>query len=141
MDMKMKLERVQLDPDVTIGELWINGVFAAWVCEDAVREVAGEPVASWKVPGKTAIPRGTYQVDITFSSRFQRDLPVLVDVPGFSGIRMHPGNDADDTEGCLLPGDTRLAKSVGQSRVAFDRIFADMRVAKIKGESITMEIV
>lgn len=138
--MKMKLERLQLDRDVTIGALSIDGAFECWTCEDAVREVAGQPVAAWKIAGETAIPRGTYRVDITLSARFGRDLPVLVDVPGFTGIRIHPGNTAANTEGCLLPGDIRLPKSVGQSRLAFDRLFAQIRVAKIKGESITIEV-
>jgi hypothetical protein len=117
--MKMKLDRLQLDPDVTIGALSIDGDFACWICEDTVREVAGQPVASWKIAGKTAIPRGTYRVDITFSNRFQRDLPLLVDVAGFVGIRMHPGNKATDTDGCLLPGEDRLPNGVARSRIAF----------------------
>lgn len=138
--MKLKLERLQRDPDVTIGSLSVNGTFECWICEDAVREVPGQPVESWKVAGQTAIPAGTYVVDITFSTRFKRDLPVLLDVPGFSGIRIHPGNTAADTEGCLLPGDTRESKRVGLSRVAFDRLFAKLRVAKVKGEPITIEV-
>jgi hypothetical protein len=138
--MKMRLERLQRDPDVTIGALSVDGTFECWVCEDTVREVPGQPVSVWKLAGKTAIPAGTYAVDITLSARFKRDLPLLLDVPGFTGIRIHPGNTAEDTDGCLLPGDMRLAKSVGQSRVAFDRLFAQIRVAKVKGERITIEV-
>lgn len=138
--MKMKLERVQRDPDVTVGSLSVDGRFECWICEDTVREVNGQPVASWKVAGATAIPAGTYQVDITFSTRFKRDLPLLLNVPGFSGIRIHPGNTAADTEGCLLPGDVRQPNGVGQSRVAFDRLFAQIRVAKIKGFPISIEV-
>lgn len=138
--MRLILERLQLDHDVTIGSLSIDGDFEAWVCEDAVREVAGQPVTSWKVAGKTAIPRGTYKVDITPSARFKVDLPLLLDVPGFSGIRIHPGNTALETDGCLLPGGMRMAKSVGQSRKAFDELFVKLKEAKRKGEPITIEV-
>jgi hypothetical protein len=138
--MMMRLERLQRDPDVTIGALSVDGNFECWVCEDTMREQPGQPVSAWKVPGKTAIPAGAYAVDITMSARFGRDLPLLVNVPGFTGIRIHPGNTAADTDGCLLPGEDRLAKSVGRSRIAFDRLFAQIRVAKLKGERITIEV-
>lgn len=139
--MKLLLERLQFDPDVTIGSLSIDGDFEAWICEDAVREVPGRPVSEWKVPGKTAIPFGIYSIDITLSARFKCDLPLLLAVPGFSGVRIHPGNTAADTEGCLLPGAMRLAKSVGQSRAAFAALFSKLRVAHSKREPITIEVV
>lgn len=139
--MKLLLERLQKDSDVTIGALSIDGDFECWVCEDPVREVPGQPVSSWKIHSETAIPAGTYKIDITMSVRFKRDLPLLIDVPGFSGIRIHPGNTPVDTDGCLLPGADRLGKSVGKSRIAFDALFAKLRVAKIKGEAITIEVV
>lgn len=139
--MQMILERLQLDPDVTIGALSIDGDFECWIVEDRVREVAGQPVSTWKVPGQTAIPRGTYKVTITPSNRFKRDLPLLLNVPGFDGIRIHPGNTAADTEGCLLPGQDRLAKSVGRSRAAFDALFIKLKDAHGKGQPITIEVV
>ncbi len=138
--MKMLLDRLQRDVDVTIGSLSIDGDFECWICEDPVREVAGQPVAAWKVPGKTAVPFGTYDVTISPSQRFKRDLPLVLRVPGFDGIRIHPGNTAADTEGCLLPGADRMGKSVGRSRLAFDALFAKIRVARIKGEPITITI-
>jgi hypothetical protein len=87
-----------------------------YIAEDPVRETADRPeaeadlaawVAEWKVKGKTAIPYGTYRVAWTLSNRFGRSTLQLLGVPGFGGIRIHPGNDADDTEGCLLPGLSR----------------------------------
>lgn len=138
--MKLFLGRVQQDADVTIGSLSVDGEWECWTCEDAVREVPGQGVWQWKVPGKTAIPRGTYDVTITTSARFGRDLPLLIGVPGFDGIRIHPGNTAADTEGCLLPGADRLGKSVGRSRVAFDALFTKIREALAKGERVTIEI-
>lgn len=112
------LTRVQLDPNVTIGELTIAGRHICWVCEDAVREVPGEPVHMWKVKGATAIPYGRYLIKRTFSNRFQRTMPQLMDVPGFEGIRIHAGNTSVDTEGCLLPGLERHAEGVGSSALA-----------------------
>jgi hypothetical protein len=112
------LTRVQRDPDVTIGELKIGVKHVCWVLEDPVREVEGKEVEKWKVKGDTAIPYGRYRIEMTFSPRFQMSTPELRDVPGFSGIRIHTGNDARDTEGCLLPGLERRFKSVGSSRLA-----------------------
>lgn len=138
--MKMRVERMQLDDDVTIGMLLIDGVFECWTLEDTVREQPGVPVGNWKVKGRTAIPRGTYEVWITHSPRFQRELPLLANVPGFEGIRIHPGNTAADTEGCILVGDQRLPKSIGQSRAAFSRLIAKIRLAVARGQRVTMEV-
>lgn len=138
--MKIQLERVQLDPDVTIGALACDGEFVCWVCEDTVREVPGQPVATWKVPGKTAIPAGSYRVEVTMSARFKRMLPILIAVPGFEGVRIHPGNTAADTEGCLLPGRLRLGKSVGQSVLAFNDLFARINEALRRHELVTIDI-
>jgi hypothetical protein len=133
--VKLLLERLQLDPDVTIGSLSVDDAFECWVCEDTVR------APGVKIAGQTAIPAGTYAVDITFSPRFQQPLPLVLNVPGFEGIRIHPGNTAADTEGCLLPGQMRLPKSVGQSRAAFKALFLKLSSAKARGETITLEIV
>ena len=56
------------------------------------------------MPGQTAIPKGKYKLGITFSNRFQKDLPLLHDVPYFTGVRIHTGNDHSNTEGCILVG-------------------------------------
>ena len=138
--MNLKLLRTQLDVDVTIGELYVDGKFQCWVCEDAVREIPGLPVSEWKVPRMTAIPFGMYDVDVTMSNRFKTELPLLLNVPGFEGIRIHPGNTVNDTEGCLLPGLDRLAKGVGRSRLAFNTLFADIKSAKQRGERILIHV-
>ena len=132
--MKLVLERLQLDPDVTIGSLSIDGDFEAWTCEDTVR------APGVKIPGQTAIPAGTYGVSVTFSPRFQRDLPLLAYVPNFTGVRIHPGNTAADTEGCILVGADRLGKSVGRSRYAFEGLFNKIQGALRRGEHVSLEI-
>jgi hypothetical protein len=115
--MNLLLNRLQLDPAFTIGELLVDGTFFCWTLEDTVRP------AGIKVPGSTAIPGGKYDVIITFSNRFQCDMPLVAGVPNFEGIRIHPGNTAADTEGCILVGDDRHGSSVGNSRNAFGRLF------------------
>lgn len=132
--MKLRLERLQLDPDVTIGALSIDGDFECWTLEDEVRHGP-------KVPGHTAIPYGTYPIALTWSPRFGRDLPLVEYVPGFAGVRIHPGNVPADTDGCILVGCDRLAKSLGRSRKAFGDLWAKLVVAQRKHEPITLEIV
>jgi hypothetical protein len=132
--MRILLARVQLDPDVTIGRLSVDGAFECWTCEDTVREPGA------KIPGKTAIPAGVYPIVVTWSPRFKRDLPLLVGVPGFEGVRIHPGNTAADTEGCILPGLDRMPQGVGRSRLAFDTLFAKIRAARARGEAATIEV-
>ncbi|MFA9204865.1 MAG: DUF5675 family protein [Bacteroidia bacterium] len=112
----------------TIGRLTIEGVHECWTCEDVIRP-PGE-----KVPGQTCIPLGRYQVVVTQSQRFQRPLPLLLEVPGFTGIRIHPGNTAADTEGCILPGLDDRNGSVGRSKIAFDALFAKIEAALAEGE-------
>ena len=127
--MKLNVNRLEKAPGFTIGELRVDGVFECWTLEDTVR-------AGPKVDGETAIPAGTYKLTITASPRFKRYLPLVNDVPGFTGIRIHPGNTAADTHGCLLVGDTRLPGSIGQSRAAFDRLFKKLETALARGESV-----
>jgi hypothetical protein len=129
--MKIIVDRLQKDPDVTIGSVSVDGDYECWSLEDPVR-------SGPKIYGETAIPAGTYNVTITPSPRFKRDLPLICDVAGFSGIRIHPGNTAADTEGCLLVGNIRLAKSISQSRMAFDKLFIKIRDALARHEKVTI---
>lgn len=131
--MKLDVVRFQFGNDCTIGQLMVNGEYECWTLEDVVRP-AGAP----KVYGKTAIPYGTYDLVITFSNRFQRDLPLVRNVPGFEGIRIHPGNTADNTEGCLLVGTGRTSTSVTNSRVAFNALFVKIRDALRRGEKVSI---
>jgi len=133
--MKLRLERLQLDPDCTIGALFVDGTFDCWTLEDTVRP------DGVKIAGETAVPFGTYAIDITQSPRFGRLLPLLIGVHNFVGIRIHPGNTAHDTEGCILVGSDRHHKWIGKSKAAFDTLFPKLRDAKARGERIAIEIV
>jgi hypothetical protein len=103
-----------------------------------------DKIRETKVYGKTAIPRGRYQIVITHSARFKRLLPILVGVPGFSGIRIHPGNRHNNTEGCLLPGKAYGQEDgdyiVMQSRTASDSLQNLIAAAIGRGEKVFVEI-
>ena len=138
--MILELKRQWLTDESTIGSLFVNGVFQCYTLEDKVREVVGQPVVSWKVPGRTAIPVGTYDVTVNFSDRFQKWMPELVNVPGFDGIRIHSGNDDADTEGCILVGQSKGDNYIFNSRLAFNQLFAKIQEARNNGEPITITI-
>lgn len=112
--MQLKLIRDNLKPGYTTGKLFIDGKLFCYTLEDTVRP------QGVKVDGATAIPPGTYRVIISMSPRFKRLMPLLLDVPGFTGVRIHAGNRAEDTEGCILVGFERLPSGViSKSKLAF----------------------
>lgn len=138
--MKLTLQRSKNGEGCTIGALLVDGLEGCFTCEDVIREIPGAPVSAWKVAGETAIPAGSYQIIITPSVRFKRDLPLLVNVPGFSGVRIHPGNTAEDTEGCILVGTRVGVNSVLESRIAFNALFDRIQAALELGELCHIEI-
>jgi hypothetical protein len=138
--MKIRVERQIFDDESTIGELLVDGAHECYVLEDKVREVPDKPVEEWKVAHLSAIPYGVYKLIINHSQRFNRDLPLLLNVPGFQGVRLHPGNYAGDTEGCLLVGRTRGADFVGESRAAFGLLYPKIKAAIDAGDEVTVEI-
>lgn len=125
----------------TIGDLLVNDEFLCNTLEDPIREVPDKPVNTWKVAGDTAIPAGTYPVEITFSQRFQCDLPLVRGVPGFLGIRIHAGNTSQDTEGCILVGQWQGGEFITNSRKALASLMDMLEVAHIAKQSITLEVV
>lgn len=131
--MKLRLERIETNPAYTIGKLYVDGAYQCWVLEDPVREGP-------KVHGETAIPFGEYPVVLNRSQRFGKTLPLVCNVPGFEGIRIHPGNTVADTDGCLLVGTERAGGTVLNSRVAFNALMSRLVEAKARGESIVLEV-
>lgn len=138
--MKLILERDIKAPTFTLGKLHVNEIRLLYTCEDKVREVVGKPVADWKIPSETAIPVGTYRVIRNWSTRFKKHMPLLLDVPGFSGIRIHSGNTEKDTEGCILVGTGRLQGGVSNSRYAFTVLDKAIQDAIDNGKTIGIEV-
>jgi hypothetical protein len=122
--MKLVLKRIHFGENFTIGQLFeeteIGQNPLCYTLEDKFREIEGVPVEQWKVPHETAIPRGNYSVSITFSNRFGINLPLLADVPGYTGVRIHSGNSDKDTDGCILVGQSwdGVSNWIGASKVA-----------------------
>jgi len=127
--MKLELRRTHLNDRWTLGELWVDGAFAFFSCEDVTRE------PGVKVWGETAIPLGTYAIKLQRSPTWKRLMAYLQDVPGFSKVMIHPGNDHTDSLGCILVGAKRDIPGgrVLDSRVAFDRLYPRIAGACSKG--------
>jgi hypothetical protein len=137
------LLEVKRDPSAdgcTLGKLFVDGQFECFTLEDVVREVPGEPVLQWKIPDQTAIPFGSYGVIVNFSEPFQRPLPLLLNVPGYDGVRIHSGNTAADTEGCILVGSQQGTGAVLNSRDAFAALFPKIQAAIAQGQSVQISI-
>lgn len=132
--MELKLVRNKSNEACTIGKLYVDGKYECFILEDVERAT--------KVAGATAIPAGRYKVATTMSPRFKKPLPLLHNVPNFSGVRIHTGNDAGDTEGCLLPGQTNPTPyTVGNSGKAFEALMQKLDAAEQAGEPVWIEVV
>ena len=137
--MRLVLTRTLLNAKSTIGKLVVDDTFFCYTLEDKDRFLETHPEG--KVYGETAIPRGKYQVIIDFSNRFKRELPRLLLVPGFEGIRIHPGNTDKDTHGCILVGTSIVNDDfIGNSRAAFNHLFDVMDDAYARGQEIWIEV-
>jgi hypothetical protein len=114
--LQLRLARKWFTEKSTIGILYVNDKFFCYTLEDVVRP-SGE-----KIKGQTAIPWGTYKISLTYSKKFDKILPLLADVPNFTGVRIHSGNTDKDTEGCILVGSTHSNDFVGSSRVVMTKL-------------------
>lgn len=124
--MELTLIRKEFFPDCTIGDLSIDSERICFTLEDPTREIEGVPITDWKIPGRTAIPYGRYQVILMHSPRFDRLMPHLWRVTGFEDILIHWGNTASDTNGCLLIGlswNPERPNWIGRSKEAFSLLF------------------
>lgn len=138
--MQITCQRVRLLPTRTASWLYVDGLHFGHIVEDAVREVVGEPVESWKIRGETAIPAGAYRVTLEHSGRFGPDTITLNDVPGYKYIRVHGGNHEGNTEGCPLVG-FRLAPDStilgGTSKPALAALKLRVKAALEAGEEVS----
>lgn len=134
--MKLQLKRRYKGPDYTIGSLYVNGAYFCDTLEDKVRDIPKEG----KIPGKTAIPAGTYKVILNRSPKFQRELPRLQNVPFFEGVLIHRGNTPEHTEGCILVGENKVKGQVINSTQYELRLIELMREAINRGEEVTIKV-
>jgi hypothetical protein len=130
--MKLDLYREPSTEKLTYGKLFVNGIYQCETLED--------PVRAEKIKNVTAIPAGKYSVVLTHSPRFGRVLPLVERVPGFEGVRFHPGNKPEDTEGCILTGTVRAEGMILNSRKAFDALFTQLMLADDDPDGVVLEI-
>lgn len=121
----------------TIGKMYINGEYFCDTLEDKVRTLNS---INDKIKGETAIPTGTYKITLEMSPRFKRKLPLLHDVPYFSGILIHRGNTAKDTHGCILVGENKVKGQVINSTKAEVALMDILTKAVSKGDTIDIEV-
>lgn len=126
MDSQLVLNRLVFTDHSTIGELSLNDEFQCYTLEDTCR--------NHKIPRITAIPAGKYEVIITESERFKRLMPLLLQVQNFEGVRIHPGNVAEQTDGCILVGRIKRPNEVDESLLAFNKLFPKLEAALKSGK-------
>ena len=142
--MELRLERKYRSNNYCIDKLYINGKYFSDALEDPDRGLTDtmnlEEIKRIKVKGDTCIPYGTYNVTITYSPRFKKNLPLINNVKGFDGIRIHSGNTPQDTEGCLLLGLNKVKGRVVDSKVTVNKFIDIVQEALNKGEKVTITI-
>lgn len=152
--MKLTLKRTFKGPQYTIGKLYVNGVYECDTLEDTDRGLNETQslleIQSKKVYGQTAIPYGTYKIDMnTVSPKFKDrswakfcggKLPRLIDVKGYEGVLIHVGNKAEDTLGCILVGENKVKGQVINSTATFQELYSVMLKAKLLGEELSLTI-
>jgi hypothetical protein len=150
--MKLTLKRIAKKPGYTIGKLYIDGQYYCDTIEDRDRNLdqamAIEVIQSVKVPKQTAIPIGTYEVSMNIvSPSYSKKkaynwtggvMPRLLDVPGWSGVLIHPGNTADDSEGCILVGQNLKVGQVLNSQKVFKPLWQQLHDRRAEGITITI---
>ncbi len=137
--MNLQIERKIFLPDRTLGGLYTNDHWGYWVLEDTDRHLETGGI---KIPKLTAIPRGKYKVTISWSNRFRRLMPHILDIPQFTGVRIHIGNYPGDTDGCPIIGMERdiQTNDLHKSKLAFDDFFPKLEKWLIEGE-VWLEII
>lgn len=144
MMMELLLERKYIKPEYCIGRLYINGEFFCNTLEDTIRDINKNGTfdcGEFKISGHTAIPYGTYEVQVTYSPKFKRELPLLLDVPSFTGIRIHRGNTNKDSSGCILVGENTKKGMVLNSTKYEEELTKLLKNTQSKKEKIIVTII
>ena len=120
--VKLRLVRGPQSTKCIIGKLYWDDRFICYTLEDVARPV--------KIMHETCIPKGTYKIIVNMSNRFKKLMPLLLDVPGFEGIRIHCGNTDKDTSGCILVGKSLAKDFIGDPKLAFDELMQILNPGK-----------
>jgi hypothetical protein len=141
---KFSLIRKYFTEYSTIGELFLDNQFVCFVLEDKDRMLDNgwdlDRITREKVHGRTAIPTGEYKIEWTFSDRFQKAMPILLNVKGYAGVRIHSGNTPEHTLGCLIPGMKMSTDNVSESKVATMKLWNIIKIAIDNKEQIYINI-
>lgn len=128
--MRLTLMRIANRPTYCIGKLYIDGQYLCDTIEDTDRglddRMSEEDILKLKVKGETAIPSGIYLVTITYSPKYKKQMPLINNVKGYSGVRIHSGNTSKDTEGCVLVGLNKEVGKVLDSRKMYNVLFREL---------------
>ena len=142
--MELLLERKYPKSNYTISNLYVNGKFYCNVIEDAVRDFNKNGTfdcGEFKISGHTAIPYGEYEIKVTYSPKFKRELPLLLNVKHFEGIRIHRGNTEKDSSGCLIPGENKKKGMVINSTKYELELTKMIKECNNKREKVTIKII
>ena len=136
--MDIQLKRIAKKETYTIGKLYIDGVYFCDTIEDKDRSLnqtmSINDIKKKKVYGETAIPTGTYKLVIDYSNRFKKNMAHILNVPGYEGIRIHTGNSAKDSLGCIIVGKNKVVGKVVESRNTYNQLFPILQKAFKEGE-------
>lgn len=140
--MRLTLKRIANKKDYCIGKLYINGKYFCDTLEDVDRglddSMTEDDIKEIKVKGQTAIPVGIYTVLLTYSPKYKKVMPLINNVKGYEGIRIHSGNTSKDTEGCVLVGKNTVVGRLTDSRNTYNALFK--RLQQKGSNKITIEI-
>ena len=130
--LELTIERRYFKSTYCIGKLLVEGMPLSDSLEDKDRGLTSDMPTSKiylkKVYGQTAIPYGRYEVRLTYSpkyatrpraAKYKGLIPEIMEVPGFSNVRLHVGNSSADTSGCPLVGENKVVGRLVNSTQAF----------------------
>lgn len=153
--MNITLDRFAKKNTYTIGRLYIDGEYVCNTIEDTDRGLTQnmpvDKIKQIKVPGKTAIPSGVYEITLKIKSpKYSNStyyvnfcnayVPRLLNVPGYDGVLIHTGNTADDSQGCIIVGYNTIVGKVTDSKKAFQIVYNKLLAASKKEDKIVITI-
>lgn len=154
--MRLTLKRTYNNAKYCIGHLYIDGEYLSDTLEDTSRGLNGKmslkEILKIKIKGLTAIPTGVYAISLnTVSPKYSKKkffmdlckgkMPRLLNVPGYDGILIHPGNSAKDTDGCILVGYNKVKGGLVNSTEAFIKLYGILKKAHDNHEGIYLNII